>query len=304
MKTFASGESEFSSVRVINRDGNPWFVGRDVCLAFGDSNPNRTLKRVEAEDRSLIDIEDAKGRKQHTVVINESGMYSVLFAMTPQRANRDGVSNAYPEEVQQRIDKIKRFKHWVTSDVLPSIRKHGVFAIDEMLNDPDAMIAALTALKEERSKTKKLEERNMHLSKWNNELQDQVMVQTQQIAEMRPKASYYDIVLNCKDLVSITVIAKDYGWSAVRMNSYLHDRKVQFRQGDVWLLYQKYAAQGYTSTKTIQYEGGDGSLRTTVHTYWTQKGRLFLYELLREDNIFPLIEQEMFEKQAIANVSG
>ena len=121
---------------------------------------------------------------------------------------------------------------------------------------------------------------------------------------MRPKASYYDIVLNCKDLVSITVIAKDYGWSAVRMNSYLHDRKVQFRQGDVWLLYQKYAAQGYTSTKTIQYEGGDGSLHTTVHTYWTQKGRLFLYELLREDNIFPLIEQEMFEKQAIANVSG
>ena len=96
MKTLASGESEFSSVRVINRDGNPWFVGRDVCLAFGDSNPNRTLKRVEAEDRSLIDIEDAKGRKQHTVVINESGMYSVLFAMTPQRANRDGVSNAYP----------------------------------------------------------------------------------------------------------------------------------------------------------------------------------------------------------------
>lgn len=129
----------------------------------------------------------------------------------------------------------------------------------------------------------------------NTELADTVAIQNQQIIEMKPKVSYYDVVLNCKDLITISVIAKDFGKSARWMNRYLHDKKVQFKQGEIWLLYQKYAEKGYTSTKTHNYAGADGEQHIKPHTYWTQKGRLFIYDLLKADGIIPLIEQEMEE---------
>ncbi len=119
--------------------------------------------------------------------------------------------------------------------------------------------------------------------------------QQQQIAELRPKASYYDIVLNCKDLLLISIIAKDYGWTAARLNSYLHEKGIQYKQSDIWLLYQKYAENGYTSTKTHIYDGLDGSIHSKVHTYWTQSGRLFIYGLLKSDGILPLIERSKKE---------
>jgi len=120
-------------------------------------------------------------------------------------------------------------------------------------------------------------------------------IQAQQIKELQPKASYYDVVLNCKDLLSISKIAKDYGWSAIKMNSYLHERGVQFKQGDIWLLYQRYADKGYTNTKTHPYIGSDGETHTRVHTHWTQKGRLFIYDLLKADGVLPIIEREQNE---------
>lgn len=121
-----------------------------------------------------------------------------------------------------------------------------------------------------------------------------VAVQNQRIAELQPKASYYDVVLNCKDLISIGKIAKDYGWSAQKMNEYLHKHGVQYKQGKTWLLYQKYAGMGYTSTKTHTYHGDDGMEHAAEpHTYWTQKGRLFIYDLLKSDGIYPLIEREV-----------
>ena len=120
-----------------------------------------------------------------------------------------------------------------------------------------------------------------------------VAVQNQQIAELQPKASYFDVVLNCKDLISIGKIAKDYGWSAQKLNEYLHQHGVQYKQGKTWLLYQDYAGMGYTSTKTHVYHGDDGMEHAAEpHTYWTQKGRLFIYDLLKSDNVYPLIERE------------
>ena len=172
----------------------------------------------------------------------------------------------------------KKFKRWVTSEVLPAIRKHGLYATDDLINDPDLAIAAFTALKKEREKSRLLEET--------------LAIQNQQITEMKPKASYYDVVLNCKDLISTSAIAKDYGKSAIWMNRYLHEKGIQFKQGDIWLLYQKYAEKGYTSTKTHSYLGSKGDNRTKVHTYWTQKGRLFIYDLLKANGILPQIEME------------
>ena len=122
-------------------------------------------------------------------------------------------------------------------------------------------------------------------------LQSMVNVQAKQIEEMKPKAAYYDIVLNCPDVVSVNTIAKDYGKSAVWLNNWLHEHGVQYKQGKLWHLYQKYAKNSYTKTKTISY-GSNDDKHCRSHTYWTQKGRLFIYELLKENGILPLIEQE------------
>ena len=251
---------QFGSVRVIEQNGEPWFVGKDVADILGYTNQNEAIRdHVDEEDKlnsqTLSSFELNLGQRGGWL-INESGLYSLIMS--------------------SKMPKAKQFKRWVTSEVLPSIRKHGLYAVDEVLADPDILISALMELKEERRKAKTLE--------------DTVAVQNQQIAEMRPKASYYDVVLNCKDLVSISVIAKDYGWSAKRMNDYLHEKGVQYRQGKIWLLYQKYAERGYTNTKTHSYPGSDGELHTSVHTYWTQAGRLFIYGLLKEDGIFPVME--------------
>ena len=116
--------------------------------------------------------------------------------------------------------------------------------------------------------------------------------QRQMLAEYNPKVSYYDIVLQTPDVLPITTIAKDYGKSGRWMNQELHELGVQYKQGKVWVLYQEYAEQGYTKTKTETYLDRDGAEHSTVHTYWTQKGRLFLYDLLKEHGIVPLIEQE------------
>ncbi len=123
------------------------------------------------------------------------------------------------------------------------------------------------------------------------ELETTVAVRDQQISELTPKASYYDVVLSCKDAISTTEIAKDYGKSAKWLNKLLHEKEIQFRQGDIWLLYQKYAEKGYTITKTQTYSGNDGAVHSKLHTYWTQKGRLFIYELLKAAGILPTIER-------------
>lgn len=210
-------------------------------------------------DVNVVPIQDSIGRMQNTPIINESDLHSLILG--------------------SKLPSAKKFKRWVTSEVLPTNRRHGVYEVDEVLANLDMLIEALLQLKKER--------------KTNQELKQTVAAQKQQIVEMKPKASYYDVVLNCKELVAISVIAKDYGWSANRMNKYLHEKGVQYKQGNkIWLLYQKYAEMGYTSTKTHSYPRNDGTMHTAIHTYWTQQGRLFIYELLKSDGILPTMEQE------------
>lgn len=247
---------EFGSVRTLTINDEPWFVGKDVAEILGYSNPQKAIRdHVDTEDKTVNESFTVNGTKG--LLINESGLYSLILS--------------------SKMPKAKQFKRWVTSEILPAIRKHGVYAVDEVLANPDMLISALTELKKERARSK--------------ELTNTIAVKDQQIAEMQPKASYYDLVLNCKDLVSISVIAKDYGWSARRMNNYLHEKKVQYKKGKIWLLYQKYAEKGYTSTKTQTFAGTDGNTHTSVHTYWTQAGRLFIYDLLKADGVLPTIER-------------
>ena len=251
--------AEFGSVRSITVNGEPYFVGKDVAEILGYKDTSDAMRRhVDDEDKLTRCFTDS-GQSREMYIINESGLYSLILS--------------------SKLPTAKRFKRWVTSEVLPAIRRHGLYAVDDMLNNPDALIEALQAYKAERMQRMALEAENA--------------VQKQQLIEMQPKASYYDVVLNSPDLVSITEISKDYGWSAQRMNEYLHRQGIQFKQGGrIWILYQKYAEKGYTSTKTHTFPATDGTIHTKVHTYWTQKGRLFIYDLLKADGILPLIEQE------------
>ena len=253
---------ESSEIRTVQVNGEPWFVGKDVAAVLGYSNPRDAInKRVDDEDKGVAKC-DTLGGVQDLTIINESGLYSLVLS--------------------SKLPNAKKFKRWVTSEVLPSIRKHGAYmteqTLERALTSPDFLIELATQLKSEREQRKQLE--------------TTVAVQEQQIAELQPKASYYDVVLNCKDLLSITTIAKDYGKSGVWLNRYLHENGVQYKQGQNWLLYQKYAEKGYTSTKTQTFNGMDGQQHTKVHTYWTQKGRLFIYDLLKANGLLPLIEQE------------
>ena len=262
MKLQVFSNAEFGLVRSTMIKDEPWFVGKDVAEILGYVDPNKAISRHVDEEDKLNDKTSSSLGQRGGWLINESGLYSLILS--------------------SKLPNAKKFKRWVTTEVLPAIRKHGVFAVDSMLNDPDALISALQAYKEERQRRLFLESENA--------------VQKQQLLEMKPKVSYYDVVINSPDLISITEIAKDYGWSAKHMNGYLHSKGIQYKQGDrIWILYQKYAEQGLTSTKTHAYLSGDGDTHTKVHTYWTQKGRIFIYDLLKEDGILPLIEKEDIE---------
>jgi len=247
---------EGNQVRTVQRGGEPWWVLKDVCAVLGLADTNKTAERLDADELTRIKLVSG-GQTREMYAVNEAGLYSVILRSDKPEA--------------------RRFKRWVTHDVLPTIRRHGVYARDELLNNPDLMIAVLQALKFERSHNAVLEER--------------AAVQGRLIAAMKPKAAYYDVILACPDAVAICVIAKDYGWSAIRMNAFLHELGVQFRQGRVWLLYQKYAGHGYACSRTHKHTGRGGEPHATVHTYWTQKGRLFLYGLLKDHGVLPLVER-------------
>lgn len=162
----------------------------------------------------------------------------------------------------------EKFQDWLAVEVLPAIRKHGMYATDELLNNPDLLIGVATKLKEERALR---------------------LVAEQRVNELQPKAEYYDNILKNKSLMTISIIAKNYGMSATKMNNLLHDLGVQYRQGKAWLLYRKHQDKGYTHTEMIPVQGSENLKPSTK---WTQQGHIFIYQLLKDNGILPLIEQK------------
>lgn len=247
-----------NEVRTLTIDDEPYFVGKDVAEILGYKNTkDALLKHVDVEDRIIVQksqIATLEIPNRGLSVINESGLYSLILS--------------------SKLPTAKKFKRWVTSEVLPTIRKHGMYAssekIEEMLSDPDTMIKTLQALKEERKGR---------------------LMAEQQVKELKPKADYCDKILQNKSLVTITQIAKDYGMSGKEMNNLLHNLGVQYRQSGTWLLYSKHQRKGWTQSETITIKHKDGNTGTKLNTKWTQKGRLGLYELLKKNDVLPLIEK-------------
>ncbi|MCT0484907.1 phage antirepressor [Weissella paramesenteroides] len=247
---------ENSEIRTTVIDGTPHFVGKDVAEILGyKRTADAIASHVDSEDKGVGEIE-TPGGVQKLVVINESGLYSLVLS--------------------SKLPSAKKFKRWVTTDVLPDIRKHGAYLsnekIEEILMNPETIISLAQQVKDERAKNALL---------------------TQQVSESRPKADYYDKIMQSKSLVTITQIAKDYGWSAKQMNDKLHSLGVQYKIGGQWVLYSKYQDKGYTFSTTVDITKKDGSSDVKMNTKWTQKGRVFIYNLLKVDDILPTIEQEI-----------
>lgn len=253
---------QFGKVRTLEIKNEPYFVGKDVADILGYSNPQKAIRdHVDDEDKLTEQIV-LSGQNRQMYIINESGLYSLILASRKKEA--------------------KAFKRWVTHEVLPSIRKHGAYMTDEVLKEaltsPDFLIKLATELKEEREKRIALEIDNN--------------IKAQQIGELKPKADYVDKILKSKSLMTITQIAKDYGMSGTKLNSILHDLRIQYKQSDQWLLYSKYHDKGYTHSETFDFENKNGINETKLTTKWTNKGRLFLYNLLKDNGYLPLIEME------------
>lgn len=205
------------------------------------------------------------------------------YLNSPQVGKDSWISE--PEFYQLAIkadnEKARRFQRWVTHDVLPTIRKHGAYMtnekIEEILLNPDTIIQLATELKDERTGR---------------------LIAEQQVHELKPKATYYDKVLQSKGLVPITLIAKDYGMSGSAMNNLLHELKVIYKMGGTWLLYSPYQSLGWTSSQTFVVDKPDGTQKTIMQTKWTQQGRLGLYELLKsKKGLVPVIERSNAKKQ-------
>lgn len=254
---------ENQQVRTIEIENEPYFVGKDVAEILGYSNASKAvLTHVDPEDRSYIMLDIAGSQNGNvprgqtkTTIINESGLYSLILS--------------------SKLPNAKKFKRWVTSEVLPAIRKHGGYLteqkLEEALLNPDTLINLATQLKQEREGR---------------------LIAEQRVNELTPKASYYDKVLSNKALVTITVIAKDYGMSGKAMNALLHELGVQYKQGTTWLLYARYQKNGWTHSETVMITDKDGNEKAVLNTKWTQKGRLGLYELLKRKGYLPVIERE------------
>lgn len=246
---------EGNEVRTVLINDEPYFVGKDIADVLGYSRPDNAIRNHVDDDDKLMHQFSASGQSRNMLVINESGMYSLVLS--------------------SKLPNAKKFKRWVTNEVLPSIRKHGAYLTDEKIEEallnPDTIINLATQLKEEREGR---------------------LIAEQQVKEFQPKVSYYDKVLSNDALMTISLIAKDYGMSGAGMNKLLHELGVQYRQGGTWLLYAKYQRTGWTHSETKMVPRKDGTEKAVLNTKWTQKGRLGLYELLKANGYLPLIEKE------------
>ncbi|MBO5742195.1 MAG: phage antirepressor KilAC domain-containing protein [Bacteroidaceae bacterium] len=236
MKNQIFKNEEFGQIRTCTMNGETYFVGKDVASALGYKNTMDALMRhVDEEDKQTSGFTMGSHRYSMTVV-NESGLYSLILS--------------------SKLDSARRFKRWVTSEILPAIRKNGHYELEQ--------------------RTRKLENRNTLLEEIS--------------AQQKPLTDYARHILSSTQTVTITQIAQDYGFTAVRFNELLKHLHIQHKVGGQWILYAPYIGKGYVQSFSSYFVQPDGEVQVKLHTRWTQSGRLFLYEELKRAAVLPLIE--------------
>lgn len=269
----------FGEVRVFIVNNEPWFVGKDVALLLGYAKPENALStHVDDEDKTITLIQGTGSNyKSNTTIINESGMYSLVFG--------------------SRLKTAKEFKRWVTSDVLPSIRKTGGYLATKQDDTPELIMAralqvAQMTIDKHNARIIQLEAENAEKCKAIEQAEEQVIQLSDTVASMKPKVDYCDIILQSKETVATTQIAQDYGMTAKAFNILLRNFGIQHKVAGQWILYAPYLPLGYVQSESIPITHTDGRKTTKLFSKWTQKGRLFLYEELKKNNVLPLIERK------------
>lgn len=235
---------ENNQVRTILINDEPYFVGKDVANVLGYSNTKDALLRhVDSEDKMGSRI-TTSGQSREMTIINESGLYSLIL--------------------KSKLPNARKFKRWVTSEVLLAIRKTGSYT-----NVPRSFAEALRLAAD---------------------LEEEKMILEQKVAEYEPKITYLDTILASKDAVTTSQIAADYGMSAIQLNKILHHLGVQRKVSGQWLLYKKHMNCGYTKSHTSEILQTDGTKKIVMGTKWTQKGRLYIYNLLKDEGYYPQMD--------------
>ena len=244
---------EFGAIRTVTIDGEPWLVGKDVAEALGYTNPRKALiDHVDDEDKGVTKCY-TPGGDQDMTIINESGLYSLVLS--------------------SKLPTARKFRRWVTSEVLPSIRRTGGYVAL-----PKDYPSALRALAD-------AEEKRLVLLA-ENEAQRQV------IADFEPVRQYVDTILHSKGSLATSQIAADYGISARALNRILHEEGIQHKVNSQWILYREHMGKGWTDSRTIQFIHSDGRPDAKMMTYWTQKGRMMIHDLLARRGIVPVMDRE------------
>jgi len=242
---------EFGKLEVLMLDGRPYFPATECATVLGYKRPNDAVSR-HCRDSVKHGVIDRLGRNQEKTYIPEGDLYRLV--------------------IRSKLPAALRFEAWVCDCVLPALRKHGAYitpeALERMQGDRTFADSLVQCLSAEQAKNTAL---------------------TETVDAMLPKTVYYDNILQTPNAMPVSIIAKDYGMSAVAFNRLLHEMRVQYRVGTTWLLYKKYANKGYVLSKTYIFDGE----RASVYTCWTQRGRQFLYELLKWYGILPLSERSV-----------
>ncbi|HGZ6558422.1 TPA: phage antirepressor [Staphylococcus aureus] len=238
--------SQFGDLEILTIEGKQWFPAINVAETLGYTNPRKAI-RDHAKERGVTirSVIDSLGRNQNKKFIDEGNLYRLIS--------------------RSKLPQAEQFEEWVFDDVLPAIRKHGIYAtdnvIEQTLKDPDYIITVLTEYKKEK-------EQNLLLQ--------------QEIGELKPKADYVDEILKSTGTLATTQIAADYGISAQKLNKLLHEARLQRKVNKQWVLYTEHMGKSYTDSDTITIVRSDGREDTVLQTRWTQKGRLKIHEIMTE----------------------
>ncbi|WP_454895523.1 phage antirepressor [Alloprevotella tannerae] len=253
---------QFGEIRTAGTPSEPLFCLADVCKALGLSAKG-VNQRLEDGVTSHYPITDRLGREQQALFVTEDGLYDVIL--------------------DSRKPEARAFRKWVTSDVLPTIRRTGGYIkTTEEMTDIEILAKAMLVAQNT------IEKRNERIA----QLEAENDGQKQLIAQMKKGNDYLNAILASKGTITMTQIAADYGMSAQAMNRRLKDMRIQRRVNGQWILYSCYMAKGFVHSRTISFTRASGRQDTRMQTEWTQRGRLFLYDALKEIGILPLIERQ------------
>ena len=268
--------SLFGEVRVINNGDEPMFCLADVCRALDIKNASQCKTRLKANGIIKVNVDGVITNEG--VSINTLGNNSANFINEP---------NLYKCIFMSRKAEAEKFQDWVTSEVLPSVRKHGAYMtkdiLEKAITSPDFLIQLATSLKEEQEKRLEAEEKVKELELDNENNRITIELKKEEIKKSAPKVNYYNDTLQSVNTLTSTQIAKEIGLEAYKLNQNLKSKGIIYKQSGQWLLHAPYSKWGMHDTRTHTYTRSDGSIGTEIYTVWTQRGRRFIHALNNND---------------------